>query len=145
MLPATAQEATAALKALEPFIGRSQRKVLADNCRGEERQFFFDLLRDLAVRISTMPTTYAQASAGKNAIVFLHYFRGNQDWYVTEKDSEPIQEQAFGLVDLGFGGELGYFSIVDLVKTDIEIDLYWTPKTLSEIIDSHDQRRSPNP
>ncbi len=42
--PHTHAEAMQALKALEHFIGPHQLRVLRDCCRGEEKQYFFDLL-----------------------------------------------------------------------------------------------------
>ena len=88
-------------------------------------------------RIATMPKTYEQEGKEDQAIVSLHYFRGNQDWYITEKDmetpEEPGQHQAFGMTDLGHGGELGYISIVELVAHGVELDLYFKPRTLAEI------------
>lgn len=112
-------------------------QAIGDGCRSEEKQFFFDKIVEMAGIISTMPKTYEQDGKGNEAIVYLHYFRGNQDWYITEKDmetpEEPGQYQAFGLADLGYGGELGYISIVELVKAGVELDLYFKPRTLAEI------------
>ncbi len=57
-------------------------------------------------------------------------------WYVAEFDPERME--AFGYVDL-HEGELGYFSIVELVQfrgrfgLPIERDLHYTPKRLSEV------------
>ncbi len=55
---------------------------------------------------------------------------GGQTWFVTEYD--PETEEAFGLVDLGFGfPELGYFSIRELQSIEgplgigLERDLYF--------------------
>jgi len=55
------------------------------------------------------------------------------DWYITERDMETDQLQAFGLANLGYGGELGYISIEELKSSNVEIDLHWTPKTLREV------------
>jgi hypothetical protein len=113
----TKLEAVAAMEALRRFIGREQTKCLADLCRGEEKQFFFDKLCELRDIISTMPKTYEQDGAGKDAVIYLHYFTSGCDWHITEKDMELEQLQAFGLSDLGYGAEL---------------DLYWTPRTIAE-------------
>ena len=43
------------------------------------------------------------------------------------------QIQAFGLANLGYGAELGYICIKELIEHGIELDLYWTPKTLGEV------------
>lgn len=31
------------------------------------------------------------------------------------------------------GAELGYISIAEIVRSGVELDLYWTPKTLAEV------------
>ena len=58
-------------------------------------------------------------------------------WYITEMDRET--GQCFGLVE-GFEKEIGYFALTELAETTmlggvpaVERDLYWEPKTLSEI------------
>jgi hypothetical protein len=37
------------------------------------------------------------------------------------------------LADLGYGAELGYISIEELIKNSVEIDLHWKPITLKEL------------
>jgi hypothetical protein len=34
---------------------------------------------------------------------------------------------------LGYGGELGYISLVEILKCGAELDLYWQPRKLFEI------------
>ena len=127
-----------AWETVRPFMSRGEFQALLTGAQGEEKQFFFDKVAELAQTITTMPKTYEQDGKGDQAIAYLHYFNaGNQDWYITEKDmgtpEEPGQHQAFGLADLGYGGELGYISIVELVKAGVELDLYFKPRTLAEI------------
>ena len=113
------------------FIGNSQAQALGFALRGEERQFFQDKLSTIAALIDSMPKTYEQDGKGDQAIVSLHYFAGGlANWYITERDMEPEQLQAFGLADLGYGGELGYINLRELTGNGAELDLYWTPKTL---------------
>jgi len=133
-MPATKLDAAAALHSLRGFIGKSQLHLIDQGCWGEERQYFYDKLVQMAGIVTTMPKTYEQDGLGDNAIAHLHYFKGSCDWYITEKDSEPDgQHQAFGLANLGYGGELGYISIVELIELDVELDLHFTPCTLAEI------------
>jgi len=132
----TKLEAVEALKILVSFINKDQLEVLREAMRGEERQFFFDLLCNLAERIVLMPETYEQDGKGYEAIAYLHYFAGGCDWYITEKDCDPDgegQRQAYGQADLGYGPELGYISIAELLENKVEIDLYYAPKTLAAI------------
>ena len=143
-LPKTKLEAVAAMKALHGFIGESQRSCLADAMRGEEKQFFFDKLCELADRVAKMPETYQTEGHGDDAIVHLHYFAcGACNWYITEKDKGTGEERAAGAVeqhqatgwaDLGdpMNAEFGYISIVEILAAGGELDLYFTPKTLKE-------------
>ncbi|MBU2766638.1 DUF2958 domain-containing protein, partial [Acidithiobacillus ferrivorans] len=67
----------------------------------------------------------------------LHYFKGQADWYITEKDIDPDgagQTQAFGLADLGMGyPEMGYISIQELVQAGVEMDYHFAQRTLLEL------------
>jgi hypothetical protein len=118
---------------LRHFIGRSQAMALGNCLCGEEGDYFETMLTDLAQRVATMPKTYEQDGKGDEAVVYLHYFRGGMDWFITERDSEIEQHQAFGLSDIGYGGDLGYVSIEELIANGVELDLYWTPKTLAQV------------
>jgi len=138
----TKADATQALQTLRGFIGKSQLNAIADGCRSEEKQFFFDKLVELATAVSTMPQTYEQDGKGDDAIASLHYFAGGQaSWWILEKDKggaddtpEDFQSQAFGLADLfQDGGELGYISIPEILANEGELDLYFTPCTLGKL------------
>ena len=125
-----------AMPTIRKFVSEPQIQVLAEAANGEEREYFINLMIDLAKHLKTMPKTYEQDGKGDSAVAHLHYF-GAGDWWITEKDmgseDEPGQHQAFGLADLGYGAELGYISIVELLANGIELDLYWQPKTIGEI------------
>lgn len=122
-------------KPIAKFIGKRQISAMLAGALSEEGQFFIDKIKEIAGIVATMPMIYAQDGLGDDAIVHLHYFKNGADWYITERDNvlgEP-QYQAFGLADLfGDGGELGYISIQELIENHVELDLYWTPKTLGE-------------
>jgi hypothetical protein len=130
----TINEVIESVRTVKDFVSDSQLEAMGDGVRGEEGEFFKTLFVKLAETITNMPVTYKTDGQGDEAIVHLHYFRGNMDWYITEKDMGDEQIQAFGLADLGMGfPELGYISIQELVDNGIELDLYWTPKTLGEV------------
>lgn len=116
------------------FIPKIQLATMLKLERGEEGQFFRDKVKDLADQIASMPATYGQDGKGDQAVAHLHYFSSGADWYITEKDMDGGVDQAFGLADLGDGGELGYISIRELTAlAGVELDLHWSPKTLGEI------------
>ncbi|SEN73817.1 DUF2958 domain-containing protein [Nitrosomonas marina] len=130
----TLADVNAVMPILKQFIGKSQLAAFASGIRGEEGQFIKDKLIEIANTIKNMPKTYDQDGMGDKAVAHLHYFKGSADWYITEKDMEDEQLQAFGLADLyGDGGELGYISIQELIDTGVELDFYWTPKSIEEI------------
>jgi hypothetical protein len=125
-------EARAALDELDRFIGRSQLEAVRILLRGEEREFFAEKVCELRDLIAAMPKTYGQESKGDQAIIYLHYFIGNFNWYIIEKDCESMQHQAFGLADLGYGAEYGYISIEELIENGVELDFYYEPRTVAQ-------------
>ncbi len=122
---------------LRHFISNPQLRILITNSDGEEGDFFIDKINTMFDVVDNMHKSYEQDGKGKDAIVHLHYFRNNMDWFITEKDMETEQLQAYGYADLGMGGgELGYISIVELTSINVyaELDLFWTPKPLKDCI-----------
>ena len=121
-----------AVRDLGEFIGRNQMRVLGDLCRGEEGEWFRDKLCELAETVRSMPRTYETDGQGDAAVAHLHYFTPSMDFYITERDAEPEQQQAFGLV-VGYETELGYISLREILACGAEIDLHWTPKPVGGI------------
>lgn len=131
---ATMNQVIDSIKTVQPFIGPAQLEVMGDACRGEEREFFKTMFVKLAEKVTTMPKTYQTDGQGDKAVVHLHYFLNDMNWYITERDMEDEQIQAFGYCDLGWGyPELGYVSIEEITQAGAELDLYWTEKTLGEV------------
>lgn len=122
---------------LDQFICPNQLKTMVSLCRGEEGQFFINKIIEISGIINGMAKTYEQDGKGDDAIVSLHYFKGNGDWYITEKDveteDEPGQHQAFGIAGIGYGAEMGYISIVELLENGVELDLHFKPCTVGEL------------
>ena len=117
---------------LQNFISAEQLAVLEMNLKGEEGSYFKNLLEELENTLKTMPKTYEQDGKGEDSIVYLHYFLGDFDWFIMERDVEPEQLQAFGLVCIFFD-ELGYINIAEIIQNGGELDLNWKPKTLAEV------------
>lgn len=118
---------------LKRFMNGHQIAAMVGNFQGEEGQYFQDKFIEIARTIDAMPKTYEQDGKGDKAVAYLHYFKGSVDAYITEKDIETEQHQAFGLVDIGYGPELGYVSIVELIANGLELDLHFEPTTIGEI------------
>ena len=128
----TMEEAQDALRFLRSFMHQGQLAALADMVCGEEGQHFCNKLVEMERLICTMPITYEQDGAGEEAIAYLHYFLNGFDWYITERDMEREQLQAFGLACMG-EVEIGYINIVELIRNGAELDFYFGPCTLSKI------------
>ena len=85
-----------------------------------------------------LPELSEQDGNGLNAIAYVKFFTpdSNWTWYATEFDGN---DTFFGLVD-GLCKELGYFSLSELESVigplglKIEIDLYFEPTTLEELM-----------
>lgn len=121
------------LRKLQPIMSATQRQAIIEIYRGEESMFALERLVNLGDTFDSMPSSYETDGQGDEAVVHLHYFTGGCDWYITEKDMEDEQVQAFGMADLGHGGELGYINLQELARVGAEIDLHWEPQTLAHI------------
>ena len=122
------------LNALRNFLSFGQLTAMRLGLNGEESAYFRDKLTEIDARIRDMPRIYAQDGKGDAAIVYLHYFLGGHDWYITERDTSPEQYQAFGLASLnGYSPELGYISISQLIAHGAELDLHFQPCELGNI------------
>ncbi len=141
----TTSDVNKVMPLLKKFIGKRQLAAVGMGIRGEESQFFKDKMVEIANTIQNMPQTYGQDGMGDKAVAYLHYFMGGSDWYITEKDMDDEQLQAFGLADLGHGGELGYISIQELIDSGVELDFHWSPKTIGEVKgNGEDDSKDPN-
>lgn len=127
------EKATQATNALIPFISKSQRLALKSLVKGEEGSFYVNKIIELGERIMNMPKSYDQDGKGEEATVYLHYFMGSCDVWITEKDMEDGVSQAFGWTDLGYGAELGYVSITEITEAGMELDFYFEPQTVAEL------------
>src|SRR5262245_56368013 len=127
---ATIHDAVSALQFLKGYIGDGQLKFIAMLCCDEEGQWFMDKLCEMRDRIEAMPKSYETDGQGDQAVAHLHYFLGGCDWWITERDIDTDGEgqiQAFGVVNLGYGPELGYINLLEVMEAGAEIDLHFEP------------------
>jgi len=116
------------------IMPKNQLKTVKRFLRGEEKSYFKEVIKDLAKTFNTMPKTYEQDGKGNDAKIYLHYFYGNTDYYITEKDKLENQCQAFGLVSNEYGFELGYIDITAIINHPmLELDFHWKVKTIKEV------------
>ena len=126
------------LDTLKMLTTPEQYEVITDAMMGEEGDHFIELIDRIHATWQAMPKTGETDGQGCAALARLHYFTGGCDWWIVEKDADPDhagQVQAFGIADLGMGRELGYISIPELLENGAELDLYFTPKRIGELLD----------
>ncbi len=88
-----------------------------------------------------LPPLYANEALGLETLALVKFFTPDSGWtwYGSEFDGEDI---FFGLVS-GLEVELGYFALSELEEIrgplglPVERDLYYTPKTLQELLNLH--------
>jgi hypothetical protein len=115
------------------LLPRGEFLALAQSLRGEEGLEIAETIKKAWQTFETMPETY-QTEASPDPTAHLHYFTGSWDWWITEKDAEPEQAQAFGFVksELCPDGEFGYISLEEITEAGAELDLYFTPAPVSK-------------
>lgn len=121
---------------LRPYIGYPEQQALLHALNSEEGAAIDAMLAALNATLESMPRTFQTDGQGDAAVIHLHYFHGASHWYITELDSEGGRAQAFGFVVLNGdmqNAEAGYISIDELVLLAVELDLYWTKRTLGAL------------
>lgn len=129
-------EALKTLDMLNKFkiIGTLQYRTLREFIlQSEESDFFATIVGEVANIVADTPDLYSQEDAGEKAIVRLHYFLSNYDAWITELNLGTCE--AFGKASFAGASEAeyGYISLQELFDNNVELDLYWTPKPISEI------------
>lgn len=122
-------------ESVKTFMPEFQQKAIVGS---EEHWEVIERLEDI---IKRMPETYGtENQKADDKIVYLHYFYGQSDWYIVEKDKEEEQLQAYGYAILNGDTEMaewGYISIEELKSigpdfskrrlSGIELDFYFEP------------------
>ena len=96
----------------------------------------FEHYENLIEGYREIPKLYYQDGKGKNAIVYLHYFSGGSDWYITELDKETNEGYGYVVLDGDTqNSEFGYINLNEFADSIVQLDLYWSFQTLNEIFD----------
>ena len=126
-----------ALATLRTLTAPAQCAVILAAARGEEAEHFLAIIDHVHAAWQAMPKTYETDAQGRAALAQLHYFIGGCDWWIVERDADTDhagQVQAFGIADLGMGRELGYISIPELLENGAELDLYFKPQPIGDLL-----------
>lgn len=120
---------------IQYFVPKKQAIYLIQSLsnNSESVEWAKDAISSISSIVKNMPRLYETEEQGDDAIVYLHYFSGSADFFITEKDNSPEQNRAFGLAKCP-ETELGYISIADLIESNlVELDLHWTPQSLKNV------------
>ena len=126
------------LDILQMLTTPAQFEAITDGLLSEEGDHFVEVIDRIHAAWQAMPETYWTDAQGRAALARLHYFTGGCDWWIVERDADPDnagQVQAFGVADLGMGRELGYISIPELLENGADLDLYYEPQTIGQLLD----------
>jgi hypothetical protein len=115
------------------LLPRGEFLALAENLKGEEGLEIAETIKKVWQTFEAMPKTYDTREL-ETTTAHLHFFTGSWDWYITERDVEAHQLQAFGFVksELCPEGEFGYISLEEITEAGAELDLYFTPAPVSQ-------------
>ena len=128
---------------LEAWVNPSQAAAIRAGLRGEEGAHFRERLAAVQAELDAAPLTYETDGQGDAARVVAHYFGPSVDVWLIELDKgapgdaeEDYQSQIYGYAALhgqGWeGAEAGYISLAGVLAAGLELDLYWTPRTVGE-------------
>ena len=112
----------------------SPEQFLTTIAGGEE---MYDTVAKVVKQIKATPDLYEQDDGkGDDAIVYLHYFNDDSDWYITEFDKEDKNAHGYLSSDKKSKfEEWGNFNLYRIESVGAELDYNWTPKTLKEVKD----------
>jgi hypothetical protein len=100
-----------------------------------------------------IPALYSQENV-KDPMVYIKYFdpTGSWTWYALEGEETDNGDFLFYGFVVGFDGELGYFTLNELITAKqgltglqslpIERELYFSPCRLSEVKEKHNREHS---
>ena len=120
---------------LAKIVPRQQFQVML-----ESKEEYPYMIENIKEAYENIPPIYGQDGKGKNAVVWMHYFAGGSDWYITELDKK--ENRAFGYVILNGDvemSELGYISIDELTYPTLvsePVEVYETVEEVEVVEDS---------
>ena len=114
-----------------------QRAELLANLRQGPDNLYLHVLARLTDRWDQTPTTAQMHGATRSAIVRWHFTHGAADYWIIAKDPDSSQSHAYGLASISYVHavpEPGYISLPDILTNGAQLDIYWTPVTVAEIL-----------
>lgn len=128
------------LTKIKDFLNYSEFQVVKSS-----PQEYADSINMLYKFIKETPEIYGTEEE-QDKIAYLHYFSSSSDWYIMELQKGDIFDEDLGIQKEAFGyailngdlqnAEYGYMSI-DEIKKYAELDLYFAPRRMSEILGKH--------
>lgn len=115
---------------LNQFMPKSEINALKAMFDWDNPEYAAKLTEKIKQQIANTPRLY-ETEEQENPKAMLHYFSGSYDAYIVERGENG---EAFGWASFGFGFECGSINISDLIKNGVELDLYFTPAPVKDLI-----------
>lgn len=115
---------------IKPFLNLLQ---IIDHLDDEYVLRSLDRLIDV---ISFMPSSsiVQHGEDLSNDIAYLHYSVGTTDYYITHRDRDTQQRNAFGAIDTGgMFMQMDYVSVHEILRAGAVLDFDWKPVPVKEI------------
>jgi len=126
-------------KSLEKIVPKNMLLSIKETKESWERgdsDDVFEHYENLIEGYREIPNLYFQDEKGKNAVVYLHYFYGGSDWYITELDKETNEAYGYAILNGDTqNSAFGYMSLSEFTDSIVDLDLYWSFQTLNEIFE----------
>jgi hypothetical protein len=131
------QQAEIAKAVLRLYMSQEQMMVMETASKGEEGTYFLELFVKLAALIESTPQSLINNIDADFGKAHLHYFTRGSDWYILERSRDGELDRAYGYAILNGdlqNAEYGYIDISELIAHGAELDLYFTPKKISQAL-----------
>lgn len=118
------------------IIPTNQLRVVNQNLRGEEKEYFQNLIKEIDRLAKDISDKRPEADSIMEYPVYFHYFYAGSDWLISEY--YPKEGLFYGYVVLNGDTEMSEFGSIgidDIAKSNrVEMDFHWKQKSIGEAL-----------
>jgi len=141
-------------KNVQHFLPKQQLQYLRSlGIEGQEEMA--ETIAKLEQQLATIPRK-PQGTDAQESIVYAHYFLGDSHWWILDYIKQDDMFFCYAVLNGDFQmAEVGYTALSELktnaisiagtrIKKGVELDFYWNPKTLKEVLQKYDSDNDDN-